>query len=106
MTDIDLSGRVPIRPLCSCLLDQVDVLALRILLCAEEGHCESWVRTGVLRGKACGQLAYMWNNQPINIQRFLWRLTLSELAGQQHSRDAERLSGQLKAMTRSYPINR
>lgn len=79
MTDIDLSGRVPIRPLCSCLLDQIDVLALRILLCAEEGHCESWVRTGVLRGRACGQLAYMWNNQPINIQRFLWRLTLSWL---------------------------
>jgi len=48
VTNIDLPGWVPIRPLCSRLLDQIDVLALRILLCAEE-HRESWV----LRGKAC-----------------------------------------------------
>lgn len=48
-TNIDLPGGVPIRPLCSRLLDQIDVLALRILLCAEEDHCESWVCTFVLR---------------------------------------------------------
>jgi hypothetical protein len=81
-TNVDPPGGVPIRPLCSRLLDQIDVLALRILLCAEEDHCELWVCTFVLRGKACGQMSYMWNNQPIDVQRFLWRLTLSELATQ------------------------
>ena len=42
MTNIDLPGGVPIRPLCGRLLDQIDVLALRILFCAEEDHCELW----------------------------------------------------------------
>src|SRR5260221_227125 len=61
-TNIDPPSWVPIRPLCSRLLDQVDVLALCILLCAEDGHCGSWV----LRGKpvkVCGLYVEQSTNQ-------------------------------------------
>jgi hypothetical protein len=50
----DVSGRVPIGPLRGRLLDQVDVLALRVLLCAEESHCGS---SRYARGN---QMAYIW----------------------------------------------
>jgi len=55
----DVSRRVPIGPLCGGLLDQIDVLALRILLCAEESHCGS---SGCAGSSACGQMAYMWES--------------------------------------------
>ncbi len=37
----DVSGRVPVGPLCGYPLDQIDVLALGILSCAEEKHCRA-----------------------------------------------------------------
>ena len=37
-TNANVSGRVPIGPPCGRLLNQIDVLALRILSCAEKEH--------------------------------------------------------------------
>ena len=37
-TNANVSGRIPIGPPCGRLLNQIDVLALRILSCAEKKH--------------------------------------------------------------------
>ena len=59
--NVDVSRRVPIGPLCSRLLNQIDVLALRVLLCAEECHCGSSVCAGVapaVKWLICGNPIY------------------------------------------------
>ena len=38
LTNANVSGRVPIGPPCGRLLNQIDVLALRILSCAKKKH--------------------------------------------------------------------
>jgi hypothetical protein len=47
VANVDVYGRVPVWPLCGRLLNQIDVLALSILLCAEEKHDEG---AGATRG--------------------------------------------------------
>lgn len=59
--NVDVSRRVPIGPLCGRLLNQIDVLALRVLLCAEECHCGSSVCAGVapaVKWLICGNPIY------------------------------------------------
>jgi hypothetical protein len=73
--NIDVFGRVPIGPLCGRLLYEIDVLALRVLLCAEESHCRS---PGMckeclrLNGLYVGILSVPYSHQPIpiDIRRF------------------------------------
>jgi hypothetical protein len=51
MANINGPGRIPIGPLCGRLLNQIDVLALRILPCAEKKHPERSSRGAELRSK-------------------------------------------------------
>lgn len=76
--NVDVSGRVPIGPLGGRLFDQIDVLALRVLLCAEGSHCGLLGCAGVapvVEWLICGNPIYAAQplrnrHQPIDIQRF------------------------------------